>query len=90
MPTFAESGFPDLTHEEWYGAVLPANAPPAVTAALHEAIAAAAASPEIRDALTRIDIAPAVMEPGAFRERVAREIGVWGPIVAASGFRPDD
>ncbi|MBI0538014.1 hypothetical protein D9599_20850 [Roseomonas sp. KE2513] len=90
VPTFAESGFPDLTHEEWYGAVLPAGASPATISALHEAIVTAAATSEIKDALTRIDIMPQVMEPAAFRERIAREIEVWGPIVAASGFRPDD
>lgn len=90
VPTFAEAGFPGLTHEEWYGAVLPAGATAATLSTLHEAIATAAATPEIKEALTRIDIMPQVMEPAAFRERIAREIEVWGPIVAASGFRPDD
>ncbi|HEY8611741.1 MAG TPA: tripartite tricarboxylate transporter substrate-binding protein, partial [Roseomonas sp.] len=90
VPTFAEAGFPDLTHEEWYGAVLPAGASPATLSAMHEAIAAAAATPEIKDALARIDIQPHVMDPTAFRERIAREIALWGPIVAASGFKPDE
>jgi hypothetical protein len=31
-----------------------------------------------------------VMEPEAFRDRIARETATWGPVVAASGFRPDD
>jgi tripartite-type tricarboxylate transporter receptor subunit TctC len=90
VPTFAESGFPDLTHEEWYGALLPAGASLATVSALRDAIATAAATPEINEALTRIDILPQVMEPAAFRERIAREIAVWGPIVAASGFKPDE
>lgn len=90
VPSFAEAGFPDLVHEEWYGAVLPAGASPATVSALHEAIAAAAATPEIREALTRIDIAPHVMDPAAFAQRIARETASWGPIVAASGFRPDE
>ncbi|WP_458097189.1 tripartite tricarboxylate transporter substrate-binding protein [Roseomonas sp. WA12] len=90
VPTFAEAGYPDLVHEEWYGAVLPAGAAPATVAALHAAIATAAATPEIRESLTRIDILPQVMDPAAFRERIARETAVWGPIVAASGFKPDE
>ncbi|MFC7734566.1 tripartite tricarboxylate transporter substrate-binding protein [Roseomonas sp. GCM10028921] len=90
VPTFVESGFPDLVHEEWYGAFLPAGASPATVSALHEAITAAAATPEIREALTRIDIAPYVMDPAAFADRIARETATWGPIVAASGFRPDE
>ena len=90
VPTFAGAGFPDLVHEEWYGAILPAGASPATLSSLHEAIVAAAATPEIREGLTRIDIMPQVMDPAAFRERIAREIAVWGPIVAASGFKPDE
>lgn len=90
VPTFVESGFPGFVQEEWYGAFLPAGASQATVSALHQAIAAAAASPEIRDALTRIDMEPYVMEPDAFRERIARETASWGPIVAASGFKPDE
>ncbi|MBP0492581.1 tripartite tricarboxylate transporter substrate-binding protein [Pararoseomonas indoligenes] len=90
VPTFAESGFPELVHEEWYGAVLPGGAAPATVTALYDAIVAAAATPEIKDALTRIDISPLTVEPGAFRERIARETATWGPIVAASGFKPDE
>jgi len=90
VPTFVESGFPELVHEEWYGAVLPAGASPAAVSAMHDAIAAAAATPEIKDALARIDISPLTMEPTAFRERIARETATWGPIVAASGFKPEE
>ncbi|MCQ4160009.1 tripartite tricarboxylate transporter substrate-binding protein [Roseomonas sp. GC11] len=90
VPTFAEAGFPGLTQEEWYGILLPAQAAPAVLQPLHEALAAAAATPEIAQALGRIDIAPLAMDPAAFRERIARETAAWKPIVAASGFHPDE
>jgi len=90
VPTFAEAGFGDLTHEEWYGALLPAKAPAQVVAALQAGIAAAAATPEIRDGLARIDISPLVLEPDAFRVRMQRERETWAPIVAASGFNPDE
>jgi len=90
LPTFAESGFPALVHQEWYGALLPAGAEPATVSALHAALATAAASAEVRDALGRIDLEPTTMEPAAFGARIAREIEGWGPIVAASGFRPDE
>ncbi|MCK8784891.1 tripartite tricarboxylate transporter substrate-binding protein [Roseomonas sp. NAR14] len=88
VPTFAEAGFPALTHEEWYGALLPAGAPAPVVAALHGAIVAAV--PEVTAALARIDLQPQPMAPEAFRQRIARETETWGPIVAASGFRPDE
>lgn len=90
VPSFAEAGLGALTHEEWYGAVLPARAPAPVVAALQAAIAAAAATPELQDGLARIDIAPLVLEPEAFRSRMRQEQESWGPIVAASGFNPDE
>ena len=90
VPTFAEMGLRELTHEEWYGAVLPAQAPAPVVAALRDGIAAAAATPEIKDGLSRIDIAPLAMAPDAFAARIGRERESWGPIVAASGFNPDE
>ena len=90
LPTFAEQGFPEMVHEEWYGAFLPAGASAATVSALHQALAVAAASPEVREVLTRIDLEPTIMEPAAFRDRMAREIQGWGPIVASSGFKPDE
>jgi tripartite-type tricarboxylate transporter receptor subunit TctC len=90
VPSFAEAGLGALTHEEWYGAVLPARAPARVVAALQAGIAAAAATPELQDALARIDLAPLVLEPEAFRSRIRQEQESWGPIVAASGFNPDE
>ncbi len=90
VPTFAEGGFRDLTHEEWYGAFLPARAPDAVLSGLHAALAAAAAAPEVREVLTRIDMAPLTLAPAAFGDRMKRELAAWAPIVAASGFRPDE
>ena len=90
VPTFAESGFPAITGEEWYGIFLPAGAAPATVTALNEALVAAAASPEIRDALTRIDLTPYTLNPDEFRARISQELSYWGPIVAASGFKPEE
>ena len=90
VPTFAEAGLGDLTHEEWYGAVLPARAPAPVVAALQAGIAAAAATPEVRDGLARLEMSPLLLEPDAFRARMLREHDAWGPVVAASGFNPDE
>jgi tripartite-type tricarboxylate transporter receptor subunit TctC len=90
VPTFAEVGLRELTHEEWYGAVLPAKAPAQVVAALQAGIAAAAMTTEISDGLARIEISPLVMESDAFRMRIQQERETWGPIVAASGFNPDE
>jgi tripartite-type tricarboxylate transporter receptor subunit TctC len=90
VSTFAEAGLSGLTYEEWYGAILPARAPEPVVAALHAGIATAMESAPIRESLARLEMAPLLMEPSAFRQRMLRERDQWGPIVAASGFNPDE
>jgi hypothetical protein len=57
---------------------------------LQAGIAAPAATPEIRDGLARIDIAPLVLQPEVFRARMQRERETWAPIVAASDFNLDE
>ena len=42
------------------------------------------------EGLSRIEIAPLVLEADAVRDRIRREREFWGPIVAASGFNPDE
>lgn len=90
VPTFAEAGLGALTCEEWYGAVLPAQAPEQTVAVLNAGIAAAAGSDPVRQGLQRLEMTPLVTEPAAFRDRMRREREEWGPIVAASGFNPDE
>lgn len=90
VATFAEAGLAELTYEEWFGAMLPARAPEAVVAELHRGIAAATQNAQLRESLTRLEMGPLILEPSAFRARMLRERDAWGPIVAASGFNPDE
>ena len=90
VTTFAEAGLGDLTYEEWFGAMLPARASESVVAELHRGIAAATQNAQLRESLARLEMGPLVLEPTAFRSRMLRERDAWGPIVAASGFNPDE
>jgi len=90
VPTFAEQGFATLTKQEWFGVLLPAGSPASVVQPLHAALAAAAATTEVREVLTRLEFSPEIMEPAAFAERIRAERENWGPIVAASGFKPEE
>ena len=90
LTTFAEAGLGDLTYEEWFGAMLPARASESVVAELHRGIAAATQNAQLRESLARLEMGPLVLEPTAFRSRMLRERDAWGPIVAASGFNPDE
>ncbi|WP_431284600.1 tripartite tricarboxylate transporter substrate-binding protein [Humitalea sp. 24SJ18S-53] len=90
VPTFAESGFAEFTQQEWFGILLPAGAAPAVLNPLHAALVAASQTAEVRDVLTRLEFSTETMTPTAFAERIRTERDFWGPIVAASGFRPEE
>ena len=90
LPTFAELGQPDLTAEEWFGVLLPAGAPAPVVEGLHRAIVAAAAAPELQEALARLEYRAATSSPREFAERIRAERERWRPIVQESGFKAEE
>jgi tripartite-type tricarboxylate transporter receptor subunit TctC len=90
LPTFAELGQPDLTAEEWFGVLLPAGAPAPIVEGLHRAIAAAAAAPELQEALARLEYRAATSPPQEFAERIRAERERWRPIVQESGFKAEE
>jgi tripartite-type tricarboxylate transporter receptor subunit TctC len=90
LPTFAELGQPDLTAEEWFGVLLPAQTPAPLVEALHRAIAAAAAAPELQEALARLEYRAATSSPQAFAERIRAERERWRPVVQESGFKAEE
>lgn len=90
VPTFQELGFPALTKDEWFGALLPAGTPATVVQGLFSAITQVGTSPEMRTALERLDFGVGVSEsPAAFAARIRQEREEWGPIIRASGFTPE-
>jgi cyclic pyranopterin phosphate synthase len=61
VPTFAELGYPALSQEEWFGALLPAGTPAPIVQGLFDAIRQVAARPDMVEALGR-RIGPAGLE----------------------------
>ena len=90
LPTFAELGHPDLTAEEWFGVLLPARTPGPTADGLHRAITAAAATPNLQEALSRLEYRTLTSSPEEFAARIRAERERWGPIVADSGFKPEE
>jgi tripartite-type tricarboxylate transporter receptor subunit TctC len=91
VPTFREVGHPELSKDEWFGALLPAGTPAAVVQGLHAAIAQVARQPEMVAALDRLEYAPTVSaSPQEFAARIRRERDEWAPVVRDSGFQPEN
>ncbi len=87
LPTFAESGHPDLVGEGWLGLYAPAKTPLPVTSALSAEVTAILALPEVRDRIVAIGMEPRGGTPEALAAFDAAEFRKWQPIVAASGFK---
>lgn len=90
VATFAEQGQPDLTADEWFGVFVPARAPAALVAQLNAALGAAVAEPALRQNLEAREFQPVHTSAEAFAARIRAETAKWGPVVQASGFRPED
>lgn len=91
VPSFAQLGYPEMTALALYGLALPAGTPRPMVDRLAELTQAAAAKPEVRDALLRLDQAPVTGFPTseAFAARIRQEQERWAPVVRDSGFRPE-
>ncbi len=87
VPTFQEAGFKDVSVQEWYGILLPANAPERIVSSLNHAIQQALRDPEVLERFKALNVDAAASTAAAFAERIRIERVRWAPIVKASGFK---
>lgn len=87
VPTFVESGFKDVSVQEWYGMLLPGNAPASVVSRLNQSIHWALRDPGVLERFKTLLVDAAPSTPDAFAERIRMERARWAPIVKASGFK---
>ena len=73
MPTFKESGFPDLTLSEMFVFVARAQTPASVQKDLAAALSAAVRSKAVDEVLEKAEYDPLVMEPAAIVRRLQTE-----------------
>jgi tripartite-type tricarboxylate transporter receptor subunit TctC len=90
VPTLVELGFPQLAINEWFALFAPARTPAPVVAALFRTVQAAAQTPEVRQALDRLEFLPTIDGPEEFAARIRRERDNWATVVRDSGFRPEN
>ena len=89
MPTFAELGVKDVEALGWFGFFAPAKTPKPIVEALNRAINKALQSPDVAEKLTKVGMDPATGTPEEFAAIVASDYAKWGPVVKASGFKPE-
>lgn len=87
-PTFKELGF-NIVGAGWYAAYAPAKTPKETVDRLAGAIVAAIKAPDIRDKLEGLGMEPTGLGPDDLARIHRADYDKWGPVIKASGFKPD-
>jgi len=89
VPTFGELGLKGVEAMGWFGFFAPAKTPKPLVEALNRGINAALRSPDVAAKLSGVGMDPATGTPEEFARILAADYAKWGPVVKASGFKPD-
>ncbi len=89
VPTFNELGVAGVEAMGWFGFFAPAKTPKPIVDTLNAAINKALTSPDVAQKLSGLGMDPATGTPDQFAKIVADDHAKWGPIVKASGFKPE-
>lgn len=89
VPTFNELGVTGVEAMGWFGFFAPAKTPKPIVDALNSAINKALQSPDVAAKLSGLGMDPATGTPEQFAKTLADDYNKWGPIVKASGFKPE-
>lgn len=90
VPTFRESGFPDLVISKRFGFFASAKVPEAVQAELEQALMAAASKPRVVAALEKLEFDSVVKGRAHYLALMKSDVARWGPVVKASGYKAED
>jgi tripartite-type tricarboxylate transporter receptor subunit TctC len=86
VPTLKEAGI-DVTASAWFGLFVPAGTPPAIVERLHQATAAAAKSPMLKERLAAQGDEIVVEGPAKFQAFQAAELAKWKAVIAGAGLK---
>jgi tripartite-type tricarboxylate transporter receptor subunit TctC len=89
IPTFAESGYPDLVATVWFSLSGPAGLPPQIVERLNAEVRRALELSDVKEKLRHEGITANRLDAKEFTAFVADELRRWGPIVRASGAKND-
>jgi tripartite-type tricarboxylate transporter receptor subunit TctC len=87
VPTMAESGFPGVDMNAWYGVLAPARTPAAVQQRIHAGLAAAMGAPELAQKIAEMALVPVVNAPAEFAGLVPRELARMAALLDRLGLK---
>jgi tripartite-type tricarboxylate transporter receptor subunit TctC len=89
VPTYAEQGYADLTHSEWFAFHLPPKASPELVARFNGALRNALAQKDVVDGLATFGLEAMSSTPAELVDLLKRDTAKWAPIVKQIGFTAD-
>ena len=84
LPTTVEAGYPDSDYNFWIGVFVPAATPEPIVARLHDEIAKALQTPEIKDKLSKFGSEPMDMTVAQFEAYFKKELVINEALVKAA------
>lgn len=81
VPTMSEAGFSGFESDSWNGLFAPKGTSPAIVAKLHEAVAKAAKSQELREKLESQGAVVVGNTPAEFRQVIKQEVEQWAKLL---------
>jgi tripartite-type tricarboxylate transporter receptor subunit TctC len=89
LPTISESGLPGFDISTWFGVFVPAGTPREVVARLHDEVARALASSDLRERMLALGAEPVASRPEEFAGYIRQEADKYARLVKASGAKAD-
>lgn len=80
IPTFAESGYPGMTSESWYGILAPGGTSPELVKKLEDAVSAVLDSADVRATFAKQGAQVPVSSAAQFSTYLAAQVAKWGKI----------
>jgi len=88
VPTITESALPGFESSQWFGILAPAGTPRPVIDRLHQAIARASSSPDMKERLTAMGMTVINSTPEQFAAVIKNETETWARVIRAAGIKP--
>lgn len=85
VPTFKESGYPNIVVSAWFSLAAPAGTPAAIVDKLNAALAKAIAQPDVQQRFADLGATPATGTPAELQAFIAEEVKRWARVIKESG-----
>jgi len=89
IPTMAESGYPDIEGENWFGFIVPAGTPKEIVALLHREIVKLGTLPDVTEKLNALGFEPVGKTPDEFAAQIKRELPKWAKLVRDANIKAE-